>query len=85
MDGTIVDESEAEIDEELIMITEESINRDLPNIEETIVQSVIQTSLTKKSMGGSNGAGPSEVTLSIVAQVPSTTPGTIAPSDRVTV
>ncbi|KAK4706638.1 hypothetical protein R3W88_033808 [Solanum pinnatisectum] len=81
-DDTIVDESEAKTDNELIEIREESIYGDLPDLEETIVQSVIQTSMTKTSMGGSNGAIPSEVTPGTDAQVQSNAPGTDAQIDR---
>ncbi|XP_049353573.1 uncharacterized protein LOC125818091 [Solanum verrucosum] len=45
-DDIVVDESEAETDEELIKLRKESIYEDLPDLEEMIVQSVIQTSLT---------------------------------------
>ncbi|KAG5620160.1 hypothetical protein H5410_005378 [Solanum commersonii] len=40
-DDAVVDESEAETDEELIEIREKSIYRDLPDLEKMIVQSVI--------------------------------------------
>jgi len=46
-DGAAVNELEAETGEELIEIREESIYGDLPDLEETIVQSTIQTSLTR--------------------------------------
>ena len=74
-DEVAVNESEAETKEELIESKEESIYRDLPDLEETIVQSVIQTSLRETSNGGSSGAGPSEVTLGTAARDQSTTPG----------
>ncbi|KAG5580412.1 hypothetical protein H5410_051039 [Solanum commersonii] len=62
-DDASVNESEAEIDEELIEIREESLYRDLLDLEEMVVQSMTQTSLTEKSMVASYGAGLSEVTL----------------------
>uniref|UniRef100_M0ZV68 Polyprotein protein n=1 Tax=Solanum tuberosum TaxID=4113 RepID=M0ZV68_SOLTU len=49
-DDIVADESEAETDEEKIEISEETIYGDLPNLEEKIVQSMIQTSLTKTFM-----------------------------------
>ncbi|KAG5615140.1 hypothetical protein H5410_014964, partial [Solanum commersonii] len=58
-----------------IEVHEERIYGDVLDLEETIVQSVIQTSLTKASIGGSSGAGPSEVTPGTEAQDQSTTLG----------
>lgn len=56
-----VDESEVETDEDLIEIRDVSIYKDLPNLEEMIMQSVNQTSLSETFMGGggSSGTGPS--------------------------
>ncbi|KAG5628684.1 hypothetical protein H5410_000401 [Solanum commersonii] len=67
-DNMAVDESEEDIGEELIEIREWSIYGDLPDLEEAIVQSVIQTSLIETSIGGSSGAGTSEVTPSTDAR-----------------
>uniref|UniRef100_M1DY64 Polyprotein protein n=1 Tax=Solanum tuberosum TaxID=4113 RepID=M1DY64_SOLTU len=64
-DEATIDELDAETDEEHIGIQEESIYGDLPDLEETIMQSVIQTSLTEISMAAhsvSDTAVPSEVT-----------------------
>uniref|UniRef100_M1D9I4 Polyprotein protein n=1 Tax=Solanum tuberosum TaxID=4113 RepID=M1D9I4_SOLTU len=56
-DEAAVDESDAETDEEQITIREESIYRDLPDLRETIMQSVIQTSRTKTSIAAPSGSG----------------------------
>jgi len=53
----VVDESDAENDEEEISIQEESIYRDLPDLGEKIMQSEIQTSWTKTSMAAPSGSG----------------------------
>ncbi|XP_049405209.1 uncharacterized protein LOC125868648 [Solanum stenotomum] len=50
MEGTIAYESEIEINEDQKEMREKSIYGDLPDLEETIVQSVIQMSLTEMSM-----------------------------------
>uniref|UniRef100_M1DNI8 Polyprotein protein n=1 Tax=Solanum tuberosum TaxID=4113 RepID=M1DNI8_SOLTU len=78
-----VNDSDAATDEEQREIREESIYRDFPDHEETIVQSVIQTLET--SMVASSGAGPSKVTPGTDAQVPNTTPGTDAQTDGATI
>uniref|UniRef100_M1DLB7 'chromo' domain containing protein n=1 Tax=Solanum tuberosum TaxID=4113 RepID=M1DLB7_SOLTU len=83
-EAVAVDESDAKTDEERIEIREESIYRDLPDLEETIVQSMIQTLLTETSMAASSGAGPSEVTLSTEARDQTDTPGTDAQTDGTT-
>uniref|UniRef100_M1DJH5 Uncharacterized protein n=1 Tax=Solanum tuberosum TaxID=4113 RepID=M1DJH5_SOLTU len=56
MDDMAASESEAKTDEELLDAQKATISKDLPDLEETIVQSVIQTSLTDTSMEGSSGA-----------------------------
>uniref|UniRef100_M1DCW5 Putative plant transposon protein domain-containing protein n=1 Tax=Solanum tuberosum TaxID=4113 RepID=M1DCW5_SOLTU len=50
MDDVAADESEVETDKEQLNAQEETIYGDMPDLEETIVQSVIQTSLTETSM-----------------------------------
>uniref|UniRef100_M1DQ27 Integrase core domain containing protein n=1 Tax=Solanum tuberosum TaxID=4113 RepID=M1DQ27_SOLTU len=77
-------DSDVEIDEEQIEIQEESISVDFPDLEETIMQSVIQTSLTETSMAASSGAGPSEVTPGTEAQVQIDAPGTDSQINRMT-
>ncbi|KAG5586856.1 hypothetical protein H5410_047290 [Solanum commersonii] len=80
-------ESDAETDEEQVVVQddeiresqEESIFRDLPDLVETVVQSVIQTSPSKTSTTAPSGSGtiiPPKVTLGIDAHIQSTTPGT---------
>ncbi|KAG5610299.1 hypothetical protein H5410_021580 [Solanum commersonii] len=56
MEDDVVVVSEAEIDEEQLEAQEATIYEDLPDLEEMIVQSVIQTSLTDTSMAGSSRA-----------------------------
>ncbi|KAG5599407.1 hypothetical protein H5410_030777 [Solanum commersonii] len=77
-------ESEAETDEEEIKVREENIYGDMPDLKETIVQSVIQTSLTKMSMVAPSGSDTVDVTLGTETQVQSTTLGTDAPTNRAT-
>uniref|UniRef100_M1DU74 Polyprotein protein n=1 Tax=Solanum tuberosum TaxID=4113 RepID=M1DU74_SOLTU len=79
----VVDESDAETDEEHIKIRDERIYGDLPDLEKTIVQLMIQTSLTETSMAVPSGAVPSEVTPGIGAQVQIDAPGTDAQTDGV--
>ncbi|KAG5590135.1 hypothetical protein H5410_040649 [Solanum commersonii] len=83
-DNTVVDESDTDTDEEKIEIRVKSIYKDLPDLEETTVQSVIQTSLTEISMAAPSGAGPSEVTLGPDPQVQIDALGTDAQTDGVT-
>uniref|UniRef100_M1DQX1 Putative plant transposon protein domain-containing protein n=1 Tax=Solanum tuberosum TaxID=4113 RepID=M1DQX1_SOLTU len=83
-DDAAVDESEAETDEEQIEMQEEIIYRDLPDLQEMIVQSVIQTSLTDTSLAASSGAGPSEVTPGTDTQVQTDAPGTDAQTNGAT-
>ncbi|KAG5606290.1 hypothetical protein H5410_027782 [Solanum commersonii] len=78
-DKTIFDESDAETDEEQIAIRDKSIYRDLPNLGEMIIQSVIQTSRIETSMEAPSGSGTavsSEATLGTDAQVHTDAPGT---------
>uniref|UniRef100_M1D9P7 Putative plant transposon protein domain-containing protein n=1 Tax=Solanum tuberosum TaxID=4113 RepID=M1D9P7_SOLTU len=63
-DGTTTNESKIEIDEKQIEMGDESIYGDLPDLEETIAQSVIQTSLIEMSMAAPSGNTTSEVTTS---------------------
>ncbi|KAG5590266.1 hypothetical protein H5410_040780 [Solanum commersonii] len=56
-DEATVDESDAETDVEQIRIREESIYGDLSDLEETIMLSVIQTSLTKTFMTAPSESG----------------------------
>ncbi|KAG5576691.1 hypothetical protein H5410_056825 [Solanum commersonii] len=56
-DEAAVDESAAMTDEEQIAIREESIYRDLPDLGETIMQLVIQTSRTETFMAAPSGFG----------------------------
>uniref|UniRef100_M1DZZ6 Polyprotein protein n=1 Tax=Solanum tuberosum TaxID=4113 RepID=M1DZZ6_SOLTU len=80
-DGTTEEKSDAETDEEMIEHQDESIFRDFPDLVETVVQPVIQTSLTETSTTipiGSGTAIPSEVTPGIDAQISSTILGTDA-------
>jgi len=65
-------------------VREERIYGDLPDLEETIVQLVIQTSLIETSMAALSGSGTVDVTPGTETQVQSTTPGTDVPTDEVT-
>uniref|UniRef100_M1D8T9 Polyprotein protein n=1 Tax=Solanum tuberosum TaxID=4113 RepID=M1D8T9_SOLTU len=56
MNDVAADGSEVETDKEQLDAQEETIYGYLPDLEETIVQSVIQTLLTETSMAGSSGA-----------------------------
>ncbi|KAG5575864.1 hypothetical protein H5410_055998 [Solanum commersonii] len=56
-DEAVVDESDAETNEKQIERREESINRDLLDLKEMIMQSVIQTSLIETSMAAYSGSG----------------------------
>uniref|UniRef100_M1DYJ4 Polyprotein protein n=1 Tax=Solanum tuberosum TaxID=4113 RepID=M1DYJ4_SOLTU len=76
-------ESEAATDEEKLEAQEATIYEDLPDLEETIVQSVFQTSLTYTSMEGSSGANI-VVTPGTDAQDQSVTPGIDASTNGVT-
>uniref|UniRef100_M1D8J0 Polyprotein protein n=1 Tax=Solanum tuberosum TaxID=4113 RepID=M1D8J0_SOLTU len=93
--GTSDEESDAETNEEQIEVhddeiresREESIFRDFPNLVETIVQLVIQTSLTEMSTTTPNGCGnaiPSEITPGVDAKVQIATPDTASQTDGVT-
>uniref|UniRef100_M1DDA3 Polyprotein protein n=1 Tax=Solanum tuberosum TaxID=4113 RepID=M1DDA3_SOLTU len=62
-DDVAFDDSGVETDEEQMEVREEIIYRDLPDLEETIVQSVIQTSQTEKSMAGPSGSSAAATTL----------------------
>uniref|UniRef100_M1DJ16 Polyprotein protein n=1 Tax=Solanum tuberosum TaxID=4113 RepID=M1DJ16_SOLTU len=74
MDDVVIDELEGKTDEEQTKVPEETIFGDLPDLEETIVQPVIQTSLTETSMQGPSGAISADIA-----------PGTDAPTDGATV
>ncbi|KAG5615237.1 hypothetical protein H5410_015061 [Solanum commersonii] len=84
MDNVAVDELKAETNEEQIEVRKESIYGDMPNLEETIAQSVIQTLLTETSMTGPNGSSTIDVTLGTDAHDQSTTSGTDASTDGAT-
>uniref|UniRef100_M1DFY4 Polyprotein protein n=1 Tax=Solanum tuberosum TaxID=4113 RepID=M1DFY4_SOLTU len=73
VDDVAADESEAETDEEQIEVQDETIYGDLHDLEETIVQSVIQISLTEMSMAGPSGSS-----------VVDATPGSDAPTNGAT-
>ncbi|KAG5611137.1 hypothetical protein H5410_022418 [Solanum commersonii] len=66
--GIAADELEEETDEEKIEVREESIYGDLPDLEEMIIQSVIQTSLTETSMATPSRFGTVGVTPGTEAQ-----------------
>uniref|UniRef100_M1DL38 Polyprotein protein n=1 Tax=Solanum tuberosum TaxID=4113 RepID=M1DL38_SOLTU len=82
-DFTSLFESE-ETDEEQLDAHEATINGDLPYLEETIVQSVIQTSLIEMSMAGSSGASVT-ITPGTDAQHQSFAHGIDSSTDGVTV
>uniref|UniRef100_M1DZU6 Polyprotein protein n=1 Tax=Solanum tuberosum TaxID=4113 RepID=M1DZU6_SOLTU len=86
-DEAEVDESDTETDEEQIGIRDESIYRDLPDLEETIMQSVILTSLTETSIAAPSGSGTAvsfEATPSTDAKVQIDAPGTDAQTNGAT-
>uniref|UniRef100_M1DH90 Integrase core domain containing protein n=1 Tax=Solanum tuberosum TaxID=4113 RepID=M1DH90_SOLTU len=74
MDDVAADESEVETDEEQIEVPDETLYGDLSDLEETIVQSVIQTSLTETSMAGLSGSSAIDAS-----------PGTDTPTDGMVV
>ncbi|KAG5576214.1 hypothetical protein H5410_056348 [Solanum commersonii] len=81
-DDIAVDELKAVTDKEHIEVREKSIYGGLLDLEETIVQLVIQTSLRKMSMATPSGSGTIDVTLGIDAHdQTAVTPGTDAPTD----
>uniref|UniRef100_M1DP44 Polyprotein protein n=1 Tax=Solanum tuberosum TaxID=4113 RepID=M1DP44_SOLTU len=84
MDDIATDESEAKIDEKQIEMPNETIYGDLPYLEETILQLVIQTSLTETSMAGPSGSSVADVTPGTNAQDQSVAPDTDTPTDGVT-
>ncbi|KAG5580815.1 hypothetical protein H5410_051442 [Solanum commersonii] len=73
--------SEAKIDEEQIEVREEIIYGDLLDLEETIVQSMIHTSLTETSMKALSGSNIVDVTPDTEAQDQSDARGTDAQID----
>ena len=62
MDDIEADDSEVEIDEKLNVVIEDTIYADLPDLDETIVQSVIQTSLIEMPMAGRSEASVADMT-----------------------
>uniref|UniRef100_M1DA35 Polyprotein protein n=1 Tax=Solanum tuberosum TaxID=4113 RepID=M1DA35_SOLTU len=84
MNDVVADESEEEMDEDQLDTQEVTIYKDLPDLEEMIIQSVIHTSLTETSMVGSSGASV-DVTPGTDAQDQSAAPGIDAPTDGATV
>uniref|UniRef100_M1DME2 Putative plant transposon protein domain-containing protein n=1 Tax=Solanum tuberosum TaxID=4113 RepID=M1DME2_SOLTU len=84
-DDIATDESEAETDKEQIEVREESIYGDLLDLEQTIVQSVIQTSLTEMSMETPSGSGTIDLIPGTDAQDQSVALGTDASTDGATI
>ncbi|KAG5590890.1 hypothetical protein H5410_041404, partial [Solanum commersonii] len=86
--STTTRDSDAETVEEEIEIQEDRKYEDLPNLEETIMQLVIQISLNETSVVAPIGSGttvPSEVTPGTNAQVQTDAPGTNSQTNGETV
>uniref|UniRef100_M1D8P6 Putative plant transposon protein domain-containing protein n=1 Tax=Solanum tuberosum TaxID=4113 RepID=M1D8P6_SOLTU len=68
MDDIAADESEAETDEKQKEVPKQTIYGDMPDLEETIMQSMIQTLLKETSMEGPSGSSVADMTLDTDAQ-----------------
>ncbi|KAG5632390.1 hypothetical protein H5410_004107 [Solanum commersonii] len=68
-DDATLDESDVETNDEQIEVHDAIVNDDLADMEDVMFESVRQTCLRDTTMGGSNGEGTSELTLSTDAPV----------------
>uniref|UniRef100_M1DQ16 Putative plant transposon protein domain-containing protein n=1 Tax=Solanum tuberosum TaxID=4113 RepID=M1DQ16_SOLTU len=84
-DGTIVNKSDAETNEEQIHLSDGEVYDDLVDLEDSMFENACQTSLRDTTMDGSSGARAFEVTLSTETQAQSDAPGTDARTDGATV